>query len=130
MCVRKQPGWRIPRNVCVFPESTMIWRRWDMIPIITRCSRCWVTGRSVIISRKRRLLTLGSSLRERWGWIKIDCMQPFLREVRMIVWKKIKRRWSIGNCTCLKIGFCTGIKKIISGKWGIWDLADLVRRFT
>ena len=56
-----------------------------MIPIITRCSRCWVTGHSVIISRKRRLLTLGSSLRERWGWIKIDCMQPFLREVRMIV---------------------------------------------
>ena len=44
--------------------------------------------------------------------------------------KKIKRRWSIGNCTCLKIGFCTGIKKIISGKWEIWDLADLVRRFT
>ena len=23
-----------------------------------------------------------------------------------------------------------GIKKIISGKWEIWDLADLVRRFT
>ena len=130
MYVRRQPGWRIPRNVCVFPGSTMIWRRWDMIPIITRCSRCWVIGRLVIISRKRRLLTLGSSLRKRWGWIRIGCMQRFSREVRRITWRRIKRRWSIGSCICLKIGSCTGIKKIISGKWVIWGLAGLARRFT
>lgn len=34
--------------------------RWDWIRIIIRCSRCWETGRSVIISRKRLSIGRGN----------------------------------------------------------------------
>lgn len=130
MCVRKQLGWRIPRSVCSVSgkhndleevgHDTYHHTMFEMLGN-------WSFGDYF---KKEAIAYAWEFLTGEMGLDKNRLYATVFEGSKDDRLEEDKEALEYWNCTCLKIGFCTGIKKIISGKWGIWDLADLVRRFT
>ena len=73
-----------------------------------------------------RLLLPGNSWPELWDWIKTGCTLLSLKEAKRTDWKEMQKPVKFGWIICPRIEYSSAIKKIIFGKWGIWDLAGLV----
>ena len=64
-----------------------------------------------------------------WNWIRNISTQPYSKEVPKKDWAVTTKPLPIGNNSCRKTISSTATSTIISGKWVIQDLADLVPKF-
>src|SRR6187399_1743884 len=96
---------------------------------ITPCSRCWVTGHLVIISRRKQSNGPGNCLHSVYNSRRTASTLPISEETLKTICRRMKNQKIYGRNFFRLIASSLLARRIIFGKWETRALVDLVPKF-